>query len=531
MKKPIRICIALSLFLVLLFGCAHQVHTVYLHKDPKTDANQIVVPNNHSISIEDPSIDGKTFLGWFTDPQGTNPWNPHSKIKKDTHLFAKWESNSYTVSFDSEGGSYVPSQTVGFLETIDLEEPIKEGYLFEGWFYSLDHGDAFTEGTKVISDLLLIANWVRLEYTPIQDETEMEVSGYSGLLIKLEIPAMVQGLPVTRIGEGAFADALYLESIQMPDSIRTIGKRAFENNTHLREVVFSNQLEEIDDYAFSNCWFHLETLTFPESLKRIGHHAFSKASSLKQLELPASLVEIGEYGFYETVSLESVLFGNQVSKIGKYAFARSISLNEVILPNGLNKMEEGVFSECFSLEKVLLPSNIEQIDYRAFYACSSLEEVFLPSSIQTIALQAFLECNSIKEWSVAEESDTFISVDGVLFEKATHRLLFYPAGNESETLVVSSQTIDIAPHALYKAIHLKSIRFTGDVVLIGEFAFAHAIRLEKIFFEGDIVPVINVNSLKHLPSNIEIHVPNALLHQYRIASFWRIYQYQFIGVS
>lgn len=65
---------------------------------------------------------------------------------------------TYTVTFDTDGGSDVPSQTIESGNTATQpEDPIKEGYTFNGWVDN--NGDPFDFDTPITSNITLYADW------------------------------------------------------------------------------------------------------------------------------------------------------------------------------------------------------------------------------------------------------------------------------------------------------------------------------------------------------------------------------------
>ena len=55
---------------------------------------------------------GHTFVGWYTSSTGNTPFNFDTVITGDTTIYAKWNPVTHTVSFDVDGGSIVPAQTI-----------------------------------------------------------------------------------------------------------------------------------------------------------------------------------------------------------------------------------------------------------------------------------------------------------------------------------------------------------------------------------------------------------------------------------
>ena len=69
--------------------------------------------------------------------------------------------NGFTVRFDTDGGSYVESQKVLHSETISVpENPVREGYTFDGWYLDRDHTVRFDPSVDTVTQsMTLYAAW------------------------------------------------------------------------------------------------------------------------------------------------------------------------------------------------------------------------------------------------------------------------------------------------------------------------------------------------------------------------------------
>ena len=76
--------------------------------------------------------------------------------KKTTKKTTTTTSKKYTVSYNTNGGSYVSPTKVTPGSSITLPTPKREGYRFVGWYY---HGTKFNSGTKINKDYILVAKW------------------------------------------------------------------------------------------------------------------------------------------------------------------------------------------------------------------------------------------------------------------------------------------------------------------------------------------------------------------------------------
>ena len=67
--------------------------------------------------------------------------------------------NGFTVTYDSNGGSYVESSRVMHSETVSPENPVREGYVFTGWYLDRDCSVPFSLDELVVGSMTLYAGW------------------------------------------------------------------------------------------------------------------------------------------------------------------------------------------------------------------------------------------------------------------------------------------------------------------------------------------------------------------------------------
>ena len=130
------------------------------------------------------------------------------------------------------------------------------------------------------------------------------IEKYTGSDSVVEIPAEINGLPVTKIGAGAFDSCAKLTKIRIPDSITAISDGLF-NACGIKKFRISDSVTEIGEYAFSWC----ESLTeihIPDSVRKIGKWAFVGCKNLRELRIPGSVTEIDKNLIYGCFALESI---------------------------------------------------------------------------------------------------------------------------------------------------------------------------------------------------------------------------------
>ena len=262
----------------------------------------------------------------------------------------------------------------------------------------------------------------------------MAITGYKGTATTVNIPAKINGKPVTVIGDSTFEDNENIRKVIVPNSVTTIGGFAFNSCNNLRSITIPNSVTTIGEGAFTWC-ISLRRITIPNSVTTIGERAFSRCISLTRITIPNSVTTI-EYGvFYECNSLKSITIPNSVTTIGEWAFSDCYSLESITIPNSVTTIKKDVFHGCSSLKSIKIPNSVTTIGEWAFSYCSSLENIKIPNSVTTIGESAFYYCSSLK----------------------------------SITLPDSVTTIE--EYAFCGCINLKSITLSKTITKIGKYAF------------------------------------------------------------
>ncbi|MCR2802295.1 InlB B-repeat-containing protein [Paenibacillus soyae] len=131
---------------------------------PAVDS-QTVTYNSRAAEPVVPQWEGRTFGGWYTDSNLTRLYNFDTAVKRSMILYAKWTVNTYTVAFDSNGGSDVASQTVPHNGTaVEPTAPIREGYTFAGWYGDRDLTGQYSFAAGVTGNRTLYAKWLINQY-------------------------------------------------------------------------------------------------------------------------------------------------------------------------------------------------------------------------------------------------------------------------------------------------------------------------------------------------------------------------------
>ncbi|MBQ3013764.1 MAG: leucine-rich repeat protein [Clostridia bacterium] len=226
------------------------------------------------------------------------------------------------------------------------------------------------------------------------------------------------------IANYAFYNCNTITAVQMPNSVKTVGRAAFYDCSSLAFIELPPTLEVIQDYTFYRCK-NLIITSLPPMLTYIGRSAFYKCGSSASLamsdttfdilQLPGGVTYIGDYAFYccgyseraaleeeqyfNTYGIDAIVLGQSVEYIGANAFYGFVSLKEVDL-GGTKYIGEKAFYKCESLEKVDFGDSLIAIGEKAFYKCEALQKIELPATVSEIGNYAFYRCEALKAVSL-----------------------------------------------------------------------------------------------------------------------------------
>ncbi len=254
------------------------------------------------------------------------------------------------------------------------------------------------------------------------DSGNVKITGYIGSGGSVDIPATIDGKPVTSIREYAFAYCSGLTSITIPNSVISIGNYAFAGCPELTSITIPSSVTSIGNYAFTGC-FGLTSITIPSSVTSIGIYAFGNCSGLKTIYIPSG-AQLGAYAIPDTaakitytvdsstnsvtitdielptgqntVDIPTTIDEKPVTSIGKSAFVGCSELTSITIPNSVTSIETGAFWGCSGLTSIIIPNSVTSIETGAFWGCSGLTSITIPSSVTSIGNYAFSGCSELK---------------------------------------------------------------------------------------------------------------------------------------
>lgn len=153
-----------------------------------------------------------------------------------------------------------------------------------------------------------------------------------------------------------------------------ISDEAFQFNKHLESIYIPEGVKTIGESCFVKC-SNIATISLPNSIKKLGTRAFYDCNGVKNIKLSSSLTEIPRECF-TSCHVESLYIPEGVERIGFDAFAKSDRLIEVYLPSSLKVIDRGVFYECKLLREITIPAAVTEIGEYAFYEDAALTDIY-----------------------------------------------------------------------------------------------------------------------------------------------------------
>ena len=391
-----------------------------------------------------------------------NIWIDDGEERRSTKEI--YEKTDVSVEFEDECSDYDDSDFESLIEDDDEETEMEPKMLTIKFSTVDDDVSELQERVENFTDLA--------EFYFDEDECKGEIRVRASIIDMEECFHGLNCLKSIELPEGLsgaiVAECENLEYISFPDSFKKVPEQVCMGCTSLKKVKFGKHLD-IGWRAFAAC-FSLESVELPDSVKSIQSNAFFYCVSLEKVKLPSDIEYIGKNVFEDcgdlssdgviapdSVDVDSILEGNEfgdekysdgssdyydeddfeiedgilrnykgndknikipdsVTEIGDSAFYYCSSLTSVSIPNSVTEIGEKAFFGCSSLTSISIPDSVTEIGDSAFYGCSSLTSVSIPDSVTKIGVSAFKDCDNLSSDGVIAPDS--VDVDSILEGKA-----------------------------------------------------------------------------------------------------------------
>lgn len=186
-------------------------------------------------------------------------------------------------------------------------------------------------------------------------------------------------------------------SFTVPRSVETIHSNAFYNAVTLETIKVPSTVRLCKTAAFSICNSLMEV--YIDDGVAIGEDLFFGCEFLESARLPSDITTIPQGTFHGCESLRKYEVGRGITKIGYIAFKYCINLETVILPDTLEEIDGLAFADCEKLKNINLPSSLKYLGFKipeytnagVFAGCVSLESIIVPAGVNITAKELFYE--------------------------------------------------------------------------------------------------------------------------------------------
>ena len=232
-----------------------------------------------------------------------------------------------------------------------------------------------------------------------------------------------------------------------------------------------------------------------KGITEIGKASFNGANKITGVEIPDSVTLISDYAFQYCKSLTKIEIPGTVKKIGNWwgnvngqIFNGCSNLKEVILEEGIEEISGRAFDSCSKVKEWKLPKSLKRIGPCAFRNIS-VEEFNIPENVESIAA-TFISSSNLSRINVDSNNKYFTSVDGILFDKDSTRLIKYPENRDGNSYEVPNTVKTIDANAFISCKNLQTIVIADSVEKIGDSAFDGS-KLKTINLGGGITNISN----------------------------------------
>lgn len=525
----------------------------------ESESTDIFVDEGNTLNasdIDNPSQYGYVFEYWL---DGETRFESMT-MTEDILLKAKWHLDTFKITYRIEGQPDEINEIEYKTEIHNFLDPVIDGFVVSRWV----DGDGKTikmpytvSRDEIIYAVLtaVVENENYFNFDPYDDGYSVSFKDEfksDSTITAIKIPDTYNGKPVYRVEGSAFANAAYLEKVELGANVVAIESGAFMNCSGLKVMSITAPVNTIGFGAFAGCTrltriavsdlntcftndngdgilYEInsddeyvlvaypagrsdETVTVSTFVGEIKSYAFDGASRLKviNIERDNAFGTIGATAFNGCSALEAVNVNNSayVSVDGVLYTAGEIN-NESVYTVGSTLV---LYPQNKAGDTFTVPDTVTKIARYAFKGNRNLVEIVIGANVSTLGdgendYEVFGEAKKLERFVVDAASQSFSEIRGVLYNKAGTVLRFYPSAKSDMTYVVESTAEKICRNAFAGAINLSILYIPKSVVTVSDTLFAGAERLTTVYVghtEAELPSGWNDNWKGDLPTNANV---------------------------
>lgn len=217
---------------------------------------------------------------------------------------------------------------------------------------SKEHGYVGYYAQKVVETDNLVGEYCF--YT--SEESRHYLRHYIGNETVLTLPKDYNGDDYV-VDSVAFINDDSITSVEIPQTVGTVGKSAFSGCDNLATVRLARGVMTIEDNAFENCT-RLNAIVIPQNFSTIGNKSFAGCDSLASVEFKESVETIGNNAFENCTSLATLIFPESLTAIGDEAFKGCSGLKTILFSENIDAYGSNVFEGCDAVETMTVKGSV-----------------------------------------------------------------------------------------------------------------------------------------------------------------------------
>lgn len=357
---------------------------------------------------------------------------------------------------------------------------------------------------------------------------------------------------VIHIGEKAFYNCSFIESITIPKSLKSIGKNAFygdsnynhwvDHDSHFR--VYRTNLSKInitDVAAWCSIDFGDGSLFHFGQGRSKGLDLYLNNEIITNLVIPHGVTFISEFAF-SRCALKSVSIPSSVKKIGPHVFSEHLHDLDIHITDIASWCETDfdwnslgsstkihLYLNDVLVTDLIVPKTVTTIKQKAFYNCGNIKKITLPNSVTSIGGHAFAGCYALKDvyitdieaWCNIEYvywDNPFFGAENLYLNEKLVRDLIIPNGVTSiggfacynfTSVTIPNSVTSIKDSAFQNCKSLTSITIPNSVTSIGDSAFYNCESLTSITIPNSVTS-IGDSAFYNCESLASVTIPNSV---------------------
>lgn len=510
---------------------------LYINEHGDTPVQKSVSYNSELTSNELPSLsyDNYVFDGWYI---GNSKITEGYRIQSDITLTAKWKPIRY-IDYELNGGTNNPTNPNSYSiedTEIILQDPIRQGYEFEGWYFKEDYSDDVVKILKLDfeqpSGIKLYAKWKISVYSITYELNNGENNKNNPATYTIEDSTIVfedpyrygyefdgwylnekyEGNKLTQFNCNYCGNlTIYAKWNAITYSITYVLDSGAENTENpisysIESGTITLKDPKYQDYRFVGWYDNAEH--FGYKIKSIDptkelEDKVLYAYFTNELFITSHNVNTAEYADYSEVYVyEDVAWSVLCTKLEQYKNIRKLDLSESninITTRELRTSSNGYYYyESYlkntNIRYLVLPKELEYIVDWAFYDCHYLETVILPTNLKGIGKTAFEYCGKLKNIILPEGLQTIgdfafdwcSQLNKIILPSTLESLGHCSFVNTGLTEITMNDGLKTIGENCFGGNNFSSIIIPSSVTDIGAHAFRGGNSLEYIKFPSSL---------------------------------------------